>query len=503
MASKRNIENFSIVTGAHPRDVLSFLHDNGHPNIIETQELSDEQIDIICKLSGGDSFRVFLSNKIVLNEKDIYFIENNHLENVFEKFSDKKLQLLIEYGALKKGKTILEIIKIKEVSNIRSRNQEVMVSDDFDQNRLQQCIYQIERNNCNSDFGKCVQQMAVAGEIAFEEICLSHKLDYKNTNCDGKYDSAIDCYVNGKEIDVKTRNDIGGSGKKAHLDSDFVGKDEIIAFLINSKGNTSNKMTTCNLVGIFDPVLAAPFQIDSNISNFYNPCCFVDFEKYFDGTKEDKYPLINEEAVNYYHEQNQLGKLINFYGPAQMLESLKSNGYLSDDQIIEIKEYEELIKNQSLLIPLKIYRTVIDSIKARKKIDCELYKDIIFPLAGIHEVQVAYLTILLDLAAFLPQFRCKFTGDGIEQCEIIEKYGIIFAKAKGTRLKNTLFAFDWYNGDNISLVTDNITICDLEDCACLVHTPKEKSHGRRNCKKNGEFPLAKYREKKSSTKKTG
>lgn len=368
-----------------------------------------------------------------------------------------------------------------------------VIHDDlnFNLNRERQWRYQISKNNSHDDFSKYIQKMAVAGEIAFEKICIKNGLTFANANVDGHYESKFDCIVEEGLIDVKTRNVIGNKGKRSYLNSDYVKKDEVIAFFINRRefGTTGQDYTICELVGILDPDLLKSIGTSTKNISFYNPCYFIKFRDYFNLDKKRSSEVLSSNLVNHYLFGDGIGgkvKIADFiehYGVSDTLLALsKVDKFSIEERNLLTRLYKVSLVKTSL-VSLGLYHEIINSFKVSTRFNNDFLSTIAIPACYPTQLQHKLLMLLVSLRCYLPSFRCKFTGDKLSEMDIIETKGTIYAKSKNCTYDNTLFTHSWYNGEFISIASREVNICELNDCACLVHHTKDKRRiGKKTCK---------------------
>lgn len=334
----------------------------------------------------------------------------------------------------------------------------------------------IESGSVDDPWKRSIHLQAVAAEIAYEKFCLSHGIPYTDLNLANRYDPQ-DALSGGVRVDVKaktlSRNQIGWK-VDLNLLSKRVQYGEDIVFFHTKHENTNSDRIVCEFIGI----LKRPKER----FEFFNPCFFVNPVQYFKAEKPEEYPPFNKEVAAYLGIKY-LAHFLSYYGQKTVIRNLAAFDFNDEfhDLLyrLQILEY----KDELMQAPLEVFLWIIKAIERKRDVNKKSFIEEIFPLCCLNQFQKGYLEALLEVFDCLKDFKCKFSGKGVQDCKITYKNGIIVATAEGMP-GNTLFAYSWKDGRHLNIKKD--LKCKDKNCGCLGHIYGEEIICGPGCPINGK-----------------
>ena len=326
-----------------------------------------------------------------------------------------------------------------------------------------------------------------------------HFLSHIDFNEEDPY-SAIDCNIDGINIDVKTT--LGLGRRKGIPLYNRVSDESEIQVAIWSKidnpfhSSPQNAITRHAIQGIFDPNEYSSINIPLKfflVKTTYKNCCyFQPLENYFNipviGSKTKKFDMaVLEFWLNNEVKQPLEIGAFNFNLCSYFYVLRNSSIELQDplrsllpkihhDFIPTVIELEN--KKKMTLLPHYLADYLVTKIMTYAKIDANGLINILFSIYYPNEFQREFLLNLIKLIDVLPEVRCRWHPDeGIEHMGFGYDEGYIptfyFKCQQDPTLRTTIYSYSWKTLETV-LYKVNPSCNDLS-CGGLTHTQQDKA----------------------------
>ena len=328
-----------------------------------------------------------------------------------------------------------------------------------------------------------------------------HQLSHIDFNEEDPY-SAIDCNIEGVNIDVKTTL---GLGRFRGIPLYNRVKDESeIQIAIKSKidypsSNPRSAITQHAIQGIFDP--SEYSQINIPLTNFpvkttyKNYCYFQPLENYFNIYLQIKIKTkkFDTEVLEYWLQNETTRNLDiskpNFNFSAYFYILLRNFPKRLHDVLSKLlpKIHHDFIpivielvnKRKITLLPHYLAEYLVVKIKEKAKIDHESLIPILFSIYYPNEFQREFLLNLIKLIDVLPKVRCKWHPDeGIEKMGLGYDEGYIptfyFKCNQDPTMRTTIYSYSWKTLETVIFKIN--PACNDSSCGGLTHTQPDKNY---------------------------